>query len=70
MFAMSSFFVKAFFYRPQSVPTTANYVLFILDLIGYNNLIRHSNSKNMNVLLLSLLEDKAKTKAKNKLPNY
>ncbi len=41
----------------QSVPATANSVLFILYLIGYNNLIRHSNSKKVDILLLALLED-------------
>ncbi len=40
------------------MPTTANLVFFVLDLIGYNNLIRHS--KNVDVLykLLQLLEDR------------
>ncbi len=48
-----------FFVFLHSVPTTANLVFFILDLIGYNNLIRHSNSKN-DILykLLRLLEDR------------
>ncbi len=38
------------------MPTTAIFVLFILDLSGYNNLIRHSNSIFVDILLLSLLE--------------
>ncbi len=38
--------------------TRANFVLFILDLSRYNKLIRHSNSKNVDILLLSLLEDR------------
>ncbi len=55
------FFVKALFcfvFCLRSVPTTAH--LFILDLIGYNNLIRHSNSKNVDILykLLALLENR------------
>ncbi len=42
--SQSSFFVKALFvcFCLQNLLTTANLVLFKLDLIGYDNLIKHS----------------------------
>ncbi len=38
------------------MPTTANLVLFILDMIGYNNLIRFSKNVDILYKLLRLLE--------------
>ncbi len=51
----SSFFVKALFWVFLSTKCANNstFVLFILDLMGYNNLIRHSNSENVYILLLA-----------------
>ncbi len=38
------------------MPTTANLVLFILDMIGYNNLIRFSKNVDILYKFLRLLE--------------